>query len=942
MTNGLNQSAISDIICDQNGILWIGTYGGGVNRLDPSSQTFLPLPEQFKKLNWSQVNCLKEDKLGRIWIGCYEGLAVYDPRKKTLSTLDTLPFKKGAFSVIQIEFDNENHAFLSTPFDGIYAYQLNSDFKLLAGLPFQVFKKNPEGLTFFFKMYAQKDEILACTQIGLLQFRLKNGKIEFRKKEFSENGKSRNFSGMTSAFLKDAAGRTWVAGGKSGYFLFDPSGNEIEVQFPYKGSFSGGKINDIFQDKVGGIWIGSTKGLSYTHPQLSKFNSYSNARVDEENGLNLTWSIYTDDDKNFLLGSEYGLYSFNTRTFHMEKIPFPGTQESKIIYSFLKTKTGKLLLGSSQGLFEARLVGGKYKIFKILPELIGLIGCMEELSDGKILIGCYDERGLYEISGDFSKTSKFQINPKRPTGLISSSINCMEKDDFGKVWIGTDKGLSLFDPVKKRFDNHVWEKIFEKGEFSPLVYDFANFKDELWIATFGTGIIIFNKERRTYSHLGLKEGLPNESVYQLQVQNEKVWASTNKGLCLIDKKNRKIRTFTEGDGLQSNEFNHFSSFKNKESQKIYFGGLYGFDEASSFLSPENNNLPKIAISKASIYTDSGKRELPIEKRIWELRPGEENLEIEFSALNYLMPEKNKYAYSYSSLKSERIELGEKSRLNLVKLQPGTFTLKIFASNNEELWNVKPLEIKIVVQPHFWKTDWFKALIALATIFILFLIARFYIKSRIRNQILILEKQQAVKQERSRISAEMHDDLGSGLTSIKMLSEVIKIKSGKGDDPELEKISSRSEELIDSLNTIVWALNNENDQLVHMAAYFRLFCKKQFEERGLDLSLEVKVDPEIESIEVSGELRRNIFLILKESTHNIFKHSGATHAYIKILFLPSGLAMEIKDNGKGANLGEQKIGNGLKNMKNRALAIGGKIEFKSENGFQVNFQRLDYN
>ena len=162
-----------------------------------------------------------------------------------------------------------------------------------------------------------------------------------------------------------------------------------------------------------------------------------------------------------------------------------------------------------------------------------------------------------------------------------------------------------------------------------MVYEFANFKDELWVATFGTGIIIFNKERRTYSHLGLKEGLPNESVYQLQVQNEKVWASTNKGLCLIDKKTRKIRTFTEGDGLQSNEFNHFSSFKNKESQKIYFGGLYGFDEASSFLSPENNNLPKIAISKASIYTDSGKRELPIEKRIWEVRPGEEKKEIEF-------------------------------------------------------------------------------------------------------------------------------------------------------------------------------------------------------------------------------------------------------------------------------------------------------------------------
>ncbi|HPI11157.1 MAG TPA: histidine kinase, partial [Catalimonadaceae bacterium] len=197
--------------------------------------------------------------------------------------------------------------------------------------------------------------------------------------------------------------------------------------------------------------------------------------------------------------------------------------------------------------------------------------------------------------------------------------------------------------------------------------------------------------------------------------------------------------------------------------------------------------------------------------------------------------------------------------------------------------------------------------------------------------------------RNRISAEMHDDLGSGLTSIKMLSELLKLRTGQQTPPELQKIAIRSDELVESLNTIVWALNDRNDQLEPVVAYLRSYVKAQFEERQVNLKMEATVSPHLAGIEIHGELRRNIFLIVKESVHNIFKHSGADMATVRILADNDSLDIWLEDNGKGMTKEEHEIfGNGLKNMKERALAVGGTITFTSETGFRTHFQLPLYN
>jgi ligand-binding sensor domain-containing protein len=370
--------------------------------------------------------------------------------------------------------------------------------------------------------------------------------------------KSENMNGGTLAFLQDFQGRKWIAKSSSGFVLYDKNGELIPTQLQYKGRFPDVGISDFFQDRWGGIWIGSSSGLSYTHPQLSKFNSFSDMNAGSKNGFDISWSIYSDDDKNFILGSDAGLFEFNSGNYEHRQIKFESNVDKKV-YCFLKTKDGKLLAGTSQGIVE---IDQQIQAMQVFPQVSGFISTMVQLPDGDILAGAYDERGMYRINPKTGAFRLFQHEKGNPNSLINSSINLILIDEDKKVLIGTDMGLSKYDPENDKFDNSIWESRPKSLKISQLIYGLANFKDQLWIGTFGSGILIFDKQTRNFTQLGLKEGLPNESIYQLQSQGDIVWASTNKGMAKIDRQNLKIRVFTEGDGLQSDEYNHFSSFGN--------------------------------------------------------------------------------------------------------------------------------------------------------------------------------------------------------------------------------------------------------------------------------------------------------------------------------------------------------------------------------------------
>lgn len=186
---------------------------------------------------------------------------------------------------------------------------------------------------------------------------------------------------------------------------------------------------------------------------------------------------------------------------------------------------------------------------------------------------------------------------------------------------------------------------------------------------------------------------------------------------------------------------------------------------------------------------------------------------------------------------------------------------------------------------------------------------------------------AQQEERNRISADMHDDLGSGMTTIRLFSELAKTKMGDSVIPEIEKISASADELLNKMNAIIWSMSSSNDSLGNMVAYIRSYSLEYFENTGIDVK--VTIPENLPELEVSGEIRRNIFLVVKEALNNIVKHAGATEVKLIMQVEEKGLSLLIKDNGKGIDFTKlRQFGNGLKNMKKRMSDVG--IEFHIDN------------
>lgn len=197
-----------------------------------------------------------------------------------------------------------------------------------------------------------------------------------------------------------------------------------------------------------------------------------------------------------------------------------------------------------------------------------------------------------------------------------------------------------------------------------------------------------------------------------------------------------------------------------------------------------------------------------------------------------------------------------------------------------------------------------------------------------------EKQLAVveakQEERNRISTDMHDELGSGVTAIRLMSEIVKTKMKDNTLPEIEKISNNANDLLSKMNTIIWTMSSSNDRLDNMIAYTRSYALEYFESTQIDCHFENA--GEIPAIEMSGEKRRNVFLCVKESLNNIVKHSKASDVWIKVTVLPGTLEIQIHDNGVGINLQKlREFGNGLNNMKKRIESIEGSFSIVNNGG-----------
>jgi signal transduction histidine kinase len=236
-------------------------------------------------------------------------------------------------------------------------------------------------------------------------------------------------------------------------------------------------------------------------------------------------------------------------------------------------------------------------------------------------------------------------------------------------------------------------------------------------------------------------------------------------------------------------------------------------------------------------------------------------------------------------------------------------------------NTQQKTLTITVNQVFWKSVWFWAIISLITLFIIWYAQRGYYKAQVNEREAELKKMKAIEIERERIAHDMHDDLGSGLTAISYLSQSTSDDSNK-------KIQEKSRELIKNMSEIIWSMKSENDSITELISYVKSYASYYCEENNLEINFDVKLKNE--NLQLNGDFRKNIYLIVKESLHNIVKHAKANK--VVITFDCSNiLQVTIQDNGIGINFENIKNGNGIKNIKNRIAKMNGTIEFKIKNG-----------
>ncbi|MGB4844855.1 MAG: ATP-binding protein, partial [Ferruginibacter sp.] len=208
------------------------------------------------------------------------------------------------------------------------------------------------------------------------------------------------------------------------------------------------------------------------------------------------------------------------------------------------------------------------------------------------------------------------------------------------------------------------------------------------------------------------------------------------------------------------------------------------------------------------------------------------------------------------------------------------------------------------------------------------------KQEFETQIAVIKAQQEV---RNRISADMHDDLGAGMTTISLYSELAKSKMSDNPIPEIDKISSSANELLNKMNAIIWSMSSSNDSLGNMIAYIRSYALEYFEDTGI--TCKINIPENLPNIEVIGEIRRNVFLVVKEALNNILKHAKATEVDINLTRVEDGLTLYIQDNGVGIDFEKlRQFGNGLKNMKKRMADFDIEFNIENKNGTLITMHR----
>ena len=575
--------------------------------------------------------------------------------------------------------------------------------------------------------------------------------------------------------------------------------------------------------------------------------------------------------------------------------------------------------------------------------------------------------GICELDRQTKKFTRFLISSKDSILLSGRAINVIYKDRNEIFWIGTSLGLIKVNPVDGRCAEYLPDENDPNSISSNIINSIIeDHRGNLWIGT-DKGLNNLDRKNNSFTLFTTRNGLPSDYISGIEVDEDgNLWLSTVRGISRFSPllpTGSQFRNYDTDDGLQGLEFVDGSSFKNKKGE-IFFGGTNGFNKFNPSEIKDNPKQPEVAITAFYLF---GKPKLTyfqiLDTESITLGYNENFFSFEFNAFDYTNPEKNQYAYQLEGFDKDWVEIGNRRFASYTNIDPGEYTFHVKASNNDGVWNETGTSISIIIKPPFYRT-WLAYIFYIAFVVVaLYTFRRYELKKRrVKNELILKEEREksklteaqlrAEKAElqalaldsekkleeqkiRARIASDLHDEIGSNLSSISLMSELIQ-KDGKIDQEAYEKIQRIQKVAKGSsqaMRDIVWLTNPFTDNIKDLVSKMNEVANDMLG----NINWEFDFPPKLKEIKLIPEVKRNIFFIYKESLNNIYRHANAKLVKISLEVSNDKMFLRIKDNGKGFNTSTAFSGNGLKNLRSRAKEINAELNVESsqEGGTSIN-------
>jgi len=893
INEGLSQSVVNCVFQDSKGFIWIGTQNG-LNRFNGETfdvYIFNPLDSNSISNNW--IYNIAEDNAGNLWVGTKGGLNKYIINENHFQRIsyqtnfsyditqyfyDILCLKNGnllintppVISIYNPETDSFDHYKSNLEYDGavkdvkipvledvngriwigstngLTAFSLQTkEFSYFPFITRQGELTHNVNITALFK--DKKGELWVGTTIGL--FNLNTAKNRFEESQF-EYGSLEKFSfdnECIRALIEDKEGNLIVGTEGNGLFVFALAKKPVTVQnYTSENSEIGHNIvQTLIIDRSENLWIGTLSGISKTDLKKKKFHLYRNSNSPNSLDLlgNVIASLYKNDDGVLWVGNwGQGLNLVNRNTNKVEHFSTLHEGNHKIpndfVHVIFRDAEKNIWLGTRNGVLIYDKPNNKfvpfYRFFKTtgLPKLDNIrIYMIIQDHNSDYWIGT--QNGLYKINVKSSTYELFQNEQNENHNISANLVYCLLEDSEGLIWIATVNGLDVYNPETKEIRH------FKKEE-SGLVDDFVislceDKNGRIWIGT-ATYANRYDKRDSTFTWFSNEHGLPNNRIFEIaKDKNNDMWFATGKGLCKFNEKQNMFQTFTPEDGLQSLEFNIRAACSCSDGEML-FGGMNGFNSFYPDSISKNPFIPNLVFT--SFYKTKGTTKEFI-------NPGKSNdlviqynvpsFTIEFAALEYTNPQKNRYKYQMQGISDEWLEIGNRKFVPFSGLQPGEYIFRVKGSNNDGIWNDKSISINIIILPPWWRSIY----AYFAYLFVIILSIIIWVKMRERKLIhdkrileqkvhertlqieeqnlLIVSKNQELKElvsTKDKLFSIIGHDLGNQFNIIVGFLEVLVSDFKKLDSEKIEKhlinISNSSKYAYNLLeNLLTWARMQTN-------------------------------------------------------------------------------------------------------------------------------------